>query len=267
MTRTPEPMISYAEDTGPPALLIAGGAAGDAEAAVALLGGRIVAHAGWDEVADALTDRSVRPVLLLESEGVEDGLLAAGLARVDAHASALDLHIVVALDETQIDLVAAHMLGPRVQLLCAPAIQERGRRACRRQPSKWSIPVERHLARKRGGTAPAPERGSGADRRDSGETDPDRGDATRRRDRGSASPLRRRPDDRRADRSARRTQGDPHATTARSILRRGSVRRSGVGHAARPVCGRSWNGRGCRCRAYASPPRSRRPRRCAGLPR
>ena len=125
MTRTPEPMISYAEDTGPPALLIAGGTAGDAEAAVALLGGRIVAHAGWDEVTSALADRAVRPVLMLETEGVDDALLAAGLARVDAHASALDLHVVVALDETQIDLVAAHLLGGRVQLLCAPAIPER----------------------------------------------------------------------------------------------------------------------------------------------
>ena len=129
-----ERATNYA-DIGPPVLLVSGACSWDgsaetpgsedAEAAVALIGGRLLDRVRWEDVVEALRDRAIRPVLLLETEGVDEGVLAGALPRIDAHASALDLHVVVTLDEAQIDLVAAHLLGPRVELLCPATKQDR----------------------------------------------------------------------------------------------------------------------------------------------
>ncbi|WP_267396358.1 MULTISPECIES: MarR family winged helix-turn-helix transcriptional regulator [unclassified Sphingomonas] len=62
---------------------------------------------------------------MLETAGVEDRVLEAALPRLDGYASALDLQMVVTLAEPQIDLVTRHLLGGRVQLLCAPGLGDR----------------------------------------------------------------------------------------------------------------------------------------------
>lgn len=98
------------------------GAAGDAAAHV---GGRVIDVIGWDDAVARLGDHALFDVIVVEAEGVDDDRLEAVLPRVDTLARASDASVVVALDGGQIDIVAAHLLGPRVQLLCAPTLTDR----------------------------------------------------------------------------------------------------------------------------------------------
>ena len=96
----------------------------EAEAAVALAGGRLLAVLRWDEAGE-LTARSLgRPVLALEAEGVPATALTRGLKTVRELAAMLDLPIVVTLARDQIDEVAAALLGRGVELLCEPSRPE-----------------------------------------------------------------------------------------------------------------------------------------------
>jgi hypothetical protein len=101
-----------------------GPGADDAEAVVEIAGGRLVARLGWDEAAGALGDHAVIDALLVAAEGAEDDRLDAVLPRIDTLARATEAAVIVALDRAQIDRVAAHLFGPRVQLLCAPTRTE-----------------------------------------------------------------------------------------------------------------------------------------------
>lgn len=108
------------------AILIAGlGGGMDAVQAVDLTGGRLVARIDWGTVPDELARIAVQPVILIETAGVDDAVLAAMLPRIDGYATALDLPVVVALDVAQIDIVSAGMLGANAELLCAPTMAER----------------------------------------------------------------------------------------------------------------------------------------------
>lgn len=93
--------------------------------AIRLAGGRVAAQLDWAVAASQVGQQATSAVLVIEAEGVDEGTLLATLPRIDAVASALDLPLVVALDERSIDAVAAAMLGPDVQLLCAPTMAER----------------------------------------------------------------------------------------------------------------------------------------------
>lgn len=114
-------------DEGASPVVLIGHDGADAAEAVRLVGARIVARIGWDDVAGGIDAIAVGAdaVLMVEAEGVDDERLAAALPRIDGHASALDLHVVVSLGRTQIDIVANHLLGRRVALLCEPTPSER----------------------------------------------------------------------------------------------------------------------------------------------
>jgi hypothetical protein len=94
------------------------------EEAVACAGGRVSAAIDWADAAAALTGEGPIDWLVLEIEGAAPLPLEAALPRIDAWARKADAHVVVALDEAQIDLVAAVMLG-RAQLLSAPTLADR----------------------------------------------------------------------------------------------------------------------------------------------
>ncbi|MGN6269627.1 MAG: hypothetical protein ACTHM0_06995 [Sphingomonas sp.] len=96
----------------------------DAEAAVELAGGRLVDRLGWSEAAPALGDHALVDAILVAAEGAADERLDAVLPRIDTLAHATEAAVIVALDRGQIDLVAAHLFGPRVQLLCVPTRTE-----------------------------------------------------------------------------------------------------------------------------------------------
>jgi DNA-binding MarR family transcriptional regulator len=97
----------------------------DALAAIALIGGRSLSRIGWDAVADDLIAPAVRAILLVEAEGIGDAVLDQTLPRIDAFAAALEMPVIVSFAQSQIDVVAAHLLGRHVQLLCAPSMAER----------------------------------------------------------------------------------------------------------------------------------------------
>ncbi len=80
------------------------------EAAVARLGGRLLARIDWASLPLELGRHAGRPMLLVEAEGVAEAILLGALPRIDAVAMALGLPVVVALDTVQIDLVAAQLL-------------------------------------------------------------------------------------------------------------------------------------------------------------
>ncbi|HEU4961088.1 MAG TPA: winged helix DNA-binding protein [Sphingomonas sp.] len=102
------------------------GAAGDeGAAAVGHAGGRLIARIGWADAAGTLGDHALVDLLMIEAEGVGEDRLDAVLPRVDTLARATEAQVVVALDTAQIDRIAAHLFGPRVQLLCAPTRTDR----------------------------------------------------------------------------------------------------------------------------------------------
>lgn len=99
---------------------------GDALAAIEMIGARIVAQLDWPAMAEALAGgTATAAVIMVEAEGIDDVVLDTALPRIDAYASALDLPVIVAFADQQIDMVAAHLLGRQVQLLCAPTMAER----------------------------------------------------------------------------------------------------------------------------------------------
>ena len=116
---------SPARDSYVAVLIASPGAGTEAIRAVELTGGRLVARIGWDVVPDELSRIAVQPVIVIETAGVDEAILAGMLPRIDGYATALDLPIVVALDVAQIDVVTAGLLGATVDLLCAPTMAER----------------------------------------------------------------------------------------------------------------------------------------------
>ena len=90
----------------------------EAEEAVALAGGRLIAALDWGETGELMARSLGRPVLALEAEGVAEDLLGAALADVREMAEALDLPLVITHALPQIDIVTGALLGGRVQFLC-----------------------------------------------------------------------------------------------------------------------------------------------------
>jgi len=129
-------MASLSTNPGPPghsysdalnALVIASRAtdARDASEALALAGIRAEAAIGFAEASDAVSGRPGLDLILIEAAGAPEALLDAVLARADAVARERGAALIAAIDEDQIDAVAAQAFGPHCQLLCAPGIAER----------------------------------------------------------------------------------------------------------------------------------------------
>lgn len=99
---------------------------GEALTAIELIGGRVLAQLDWPVLAERLAGcTATARIIVVEAEGIDDTVLDIALPRIDAYASALDLPVIVAFADDQIDLVAAHLLGRQVQLLCAPTMADR----------------------------------------------------------------------------------------------------------------------------------------------
>ncbi|MGH6617075.1 hypothetical protein [Sphingomonas sp.] len=94
------------------------------EAAV-LAGGRIEVTLPWNQVAERIADYQAIDVIVAEAESVSPELLAGALLLLDDIARERQARIVITLAEEQIDLVAATVFGPHVQLLCLPSVAER----------------------------------------------------------------------------------------------------------------------------------------------
>ena len=101
---------------------LVGGDLSRGEAAVEAAGGRVVARLRWGEALGAL---ETGPVLVVEAEGADEALLAGALPEVAQAADAFRLAVVAAFDRLSIDVVAANLWGPRVELLVEPDLPER----------------------------------------------------------------------------------------------------------------------------------------------
>ena len=101
-----------------------GGDLSRGEAAVTAAGGRVVARLSWGETL-GLEGGERRPVLVVEAEGADEALLARALPAIAEAAEAFRCAVVAAFDAQSIDVVAANLWGPRVELLCRPGPAER----------------------------------------------------------------------------------------------------------------------------------------------
>ena len=119
----PDECDSYA--LAPNALLIAqAGEGGEAAEALALGGVRLKACADFAEAADALAEPGL-DMIAIETQRAPEGLVESVLARADMAARERALPVIASISDGQIDVAAAHLLGGRAQLLCAPAMAER----------------------------------------------------------------------------------------------------------------------------------------------
>lgn len=105
------------------ALVIAerAGEALDAGEALALAGIRAGTPVSFAEAGEALGERPGLDMILIEASGAPERLLDEVLTLAGEQGAAL----VVAIDESQIDSVAAQLLGGEAQLLCTPSIADR----------------------------------------------------------------------------------------------------------------------------------------------
>lgn len=114
-------------DGRPGAIVVANGASAErlGADAVDLAGARTVARFDWTTVETGLADYAAMDLLTLDATDVADAALDAALPAIDAFARDCGTRIVAVLDDRQIDLVAGHLFGRHVQLLCAPSLSDR----------------------------------------------------------------------------------------------------------------------------------------------
>ena len=111
---------------GPAILVIADDARrAAAEEAVASAGGSVIGPTAWRNAQERLGRQGAIRIVLAEARGVEAEALTENLPLLDALARNGDARIVVTLDFDQIDLVAASLTAPGIDLLCAPTQSER----------------------------------------------------------------------------------------------------------------------------------------------
>jgi hypothetical protein len=97
----------------------------DATDSIALAGLRIAEHVDWDSAARRISRDVTQDVTMLEAQGVAAELLVSALAQIDPAARYAGSQVIVALGADQVDIVAAHLLGDHVQLLCEPSLTDR----------------------------------------------------------------------------------------------------------------------------------------------
>jgi DNA-binding MarR family transcriptional regulator len=107
------------------ALLISDHDAADASAALDATGVRVIGQVGWAAAPDRLETQGPLNLIALDCSGVNDETLAAALPHVDLFARENEARLVATMASTQVDLVAANLFGPHVELLCAPSLAER----------------------------------------------------------------------------------------------------------------------------------------------
>ncbi|MBX9815072.1 MAG: hypothetical protein K2X76_10255 [Sphingomonas sp.] len=98
-------------------LLVARGGAAVGAEAIGHLGARPIGPVA----PEAFEDARGADLVLIEADDLDDDTLAALLERV----AAIDVPLVVAFTQAQIDLVAAYLLASDAALLCAPSMAER----------------------------------------------------------------------------------------------------------------------------------------------
>jgi len=114
-------------NAAPVALIIAENQETAAEAlgALELAGCQARRPVSFAEASADLSNYDGLDLILIEAAGAPEALLEPVLVRADTMARERSLGIVATILPEQIDLAAAHLLGPHVQLLCRPGQVER----------------------------------------------------------------------------------------------------------------------------------------------
>lgn len=119
------------ETAGPDVLVIAEDAErAAAEDGVAAMRGRLLGRVVWSEARARLAQQGSVAVLLAEARGADDATIAAVLPAIEALARSGDARVVVTMDREQIDLIAAGLTAPGIELLCMPSAGERVAALC-----------------------------------------------------------------------------------------------------------------------------------------
>lgn len=96
-----------------------------AREAATLAGARIAASIGFGEARARLSLQAAIDVILIDAIGAGGDEIDDAIDSALKAARETDARIVAVFDETQIDAVAAQLLGEDVQLLCSPSLAER----------------------------------------------------------------------------------------------------------------------------------------------
>ena len=118
------------ETTRPPtatiaALVIADHEAPDAAAAIGATSARLLGRVDWAAAPAQLEAQGPIHLIAVDCEGADDAALVTALPRINQFARDTDARLVATLTSTQVDIVAANLFGPNVELLCAPSLAER----------------------------------------------------------------------------------------------------------------------------------------------
>jgi DNA-binding MarR family transcriptional regulator len=118
---------AYDVDAAPAAVLIAGSEerGGVAARMMDAAGIRTRATMDFSQAGVQLADHGGLDLIVIEAERAPEELLDPVLARADAMARERPLSVVASVTMKQLDIAAAHLLGRRTQLLCAPDEAER----------------------------------------------------------------------------------------------------------------------------------------------
>lgn len=118
----------YGKGSAPLALIVADPGPGttDAVEAMTLAGGAFRGKVDWPAAGEGRFDHpGAIELIAVEAQCVPDRMLAEALPRIASAIEQTSARAVVALQAEQIDIVASALLGPRVELLCAPTIADR----------------------------------------------------------------------------------------------------------------------------------------------
>ena len=122
---------SAPSDATPATLVIADAEAGYfPEHAVTAAGGHVRGRVSWHDARERLERQGPLAVVLAEARGASDAALTPVLPLLDTIGRQGDTRIVVTLDFEQIDVLAASLCGPGIELLCAPSDVERVAALC-----------------------------------------------------------------------------------------------------------------------------------------
>ena len=114
-----------APETWIAALVIANHDATDALAAMQAAGVRLLGRVDWASAPGRLETQGPLQLIDMDCIGASDAALAAALPQVDQFARDFDARVVATFAPEQVDLVAANLFGPHVELLCAPSLGDR----------------------------------------------------------------------------------------------------------------------------------------------
>lgn len=125
MSRWDESVMQRSPGEAVAALVIADTDGAEAIAAIDATGARLLGRVDWANARARLEIQGPLQLIAIDCAEADDAALATVLPLIDLFARDNEARLVATLGSTQVDLVAANLFGPHVELLCAPSLIER----------------------------------------------------------------------------------------------------------------------------------------------